>query len=213
VTIDWQSLLSQLGSMAVIVAAMAWIAKRAIEQWLAQRLQQHEADLARAGELALERFRYELRLQEARQSRLLTQQAEIIAGVFARLERVHESLRGLAAPILHQGENAPRLRDEAITKFNDFASFYHERGIWLERNTCDKLNELVVLLRQLLQELDYNLAPNGEITDRRKWSETYSRIQSELPDARGALDEHFRVLLGVSSGLIQPAGAKPPRVQ
>jgi len=83
-----------------------------------------------------------------------------------RLERVHEALRVLSAPVFHQDGNALPLRDSAIERFNEFSTHYHERAIWLEKATCDRMNVLVGLLKKLLTELDYNLTPGGAIQDR-----------------------------------------------
>jgi len=198
VPFDWRSLLAQIGSTAVVVAAVAWVAKRAIDQWLDHRLEQHKRDLANTSDRALERLRHELRLEEVRHSRLLARQASIIAGVFARLERLHQALIALSVPILHQGGNGPQLRDAAIKRHGEFIDYYYERAIWLDKDTCNRLNDLLRLLEQLLTRLNYNLTPDGSIVDRQRWSATYDQIQEEVPKARGALDEHFRQLLGVS---------------
>lgn len=202
---DWQELLRQLGSTAIIVAVLGYVARRVIEHWLDRRIEQHKRDLDHLSQRALETQRYELRIAEARQSRLLARQASIIAGVFGRLERLHESLRELAAPILHKQKGATELLTKAIEHFNDFATYYFERAIWLDESTTTQLNDLVALLRKLLQEMDYNLDPSGEIKDRARWVATYERLQKDVPLARNALDRQFRTLLGV----VTPATLPP----
>ncbi len=194
---DWQELLKQLGSAALLLGVIGFVAKRAVEQWLAQRLEQHKSELTHASEQALETLRSELRISEAQQSRLLARQATIIAGVFARLERLHEALVRLAMPIQHQAGSAMPLRDAAAERYHDFEEYYYPRAIWLDVQTCTQLNELVILLRKLLNDMNYNLLPNGQIADRAKWIETYTRLQNEVPLARQALDRQFRALLGL----------------
>ncbi len=194
----WQELLRQLLSVAIVLVVLGYVARKVIEHWLSRRLDQHKSDLGHASAMALETLRHELRVAEAQRSRLLARQASIVAGVFARLERLHEALRRLSAPILHKGEGgAEPLKDAAVDRFNEFTTYYYERSIWLDLATCDLLNELAELLKKLLTEMDYNLDENGQVKDRARWIETYKRLQEDVPVARLALDTQFRALLGL----------------
>jgi len=194
----WQELLRQLLSVAIVLGVLGYVARKVIEHWLSRRLDQHKSDLGHASAMALETLRHELRIAEAQRSRLLARQASIVAGVFARLERLHEALRRLSAPILHKGEGgAEPLKDAAVDRFNEFTTYYYERSIWLDLATCDLLNELAELLKKLLTEMDYNLEENGQVKDRARWIETYKRLQEDVPVARLALDTQFRALLGL----------------
>lgn len=195
---DVQELLKQLLSTALVLAVLGYVTRKVIEHWLSQRLDRHKTDLDHASERALETLRHELRIVEVQRSRLLARQASIVAGVFARLERLHEALRGLSAPILHKGEGgAIPLRDAAIERFNEFTTYYYERSIWLDLATCDQLNDLVDLLKKLLTQMDYNIDASGQVKDRARWIETYERLQIDVPRARQSLDKEFRALLGV----------------
>ncbi len=194
----WQELLRQLLSVAIVLGVLGYVARKVIEHWLSRRLDQHKSDLGHASAMALETLRHELRITEAQRSRLLARQASIVAGVFARLERLHEALRRLSAPILHKGEGgAEPLKDAAVDRFNEFTTYYYERSIWLDLATCDLLNDLAELLKKLLTEMDYNLDENGQVKDRARWIETYKRLQEDVPVARLALDTQFRALLGL----------------
>jgi len=195
---DWQELLQQLLSTAIVLGVSGYVARKVIEHWLSGRLEQHKSDLGHASAMALETLRHELRVAEAQRSRLLARQATIVAGVFARLERLHEALRRLSAPILHKGEGgAVPLKEAAIERFNDFTTYYYERSIWLDLATCDQLNQSVELLKKLLTQMDYNLDASGQVKDRVLWIATYQRFQEDVPVARLALDTQFRGLLGL----------------
>jgi hypothetical protein len=194
-----------------VLGVLGYVAKKAVEQWLAQRLQQHKADLVDASQRALEKVRYDFRIAEAQQSRLLAKQAVILAGMFARLDRLHQALVSLAAPIQHEAAGAEPLRVAAIESLNDFTKYYYPRAIWLNFQTCTQVNDLLTLLRKLLMDMNYNLQRNGQIADRRLWLETYQRLQAEVPLARQALDRQFRALLGVEAGgLPEPTGPNDP---
>ncbi|SRR6266566_996813 len=203
----WGDIVKLLGSAAIIVGAAAWVTKKAIDTWLSHRLdthksdldhalEKHKSDLNHASETALENLRYELRVAEAQQSRLRARQANIVAGVFARLERLHQALQMLAAPIHHQAGGPGPLVTAAVNAHDEFAHYYHERAIWLEVGITAQVNAVLALMRRVLQEMDFNLQ-NEAIADRNKWIETYGRLNTEIPQARAALDRQFRTLLGV----------------
>ncbi len=203
---NWGDILKALGSTAIIVGVAGWVAKKGIETWLAQRLNAHKSDLDHASAAALENLRHELRIAEAQKSRLLARQASIIAGVFARVERLHQALVVLARPIEHKGGKAKALRDAAAARFDEFEAYYYARAIWLDVGTNTQLNALAMLLHKLLNEMHFNLGPDGEVVDRPRWVATMTRLQNEVPDARGALDRQFRTLLGVVTPAAHPPG-------
>ena len=200
----WGDIVKLLGSAVIIVGAVAWVAKKAIDTWLSHRLDTHKSNLDHASETALENLRYELRVAEAQKSRLLARQANIIAGVFARLERFDQALRILSAPIRHEAGGPGPLARAAIDAHNDFIHYYHERAIWLDVSTTEQVNAVLALMRRVLQEMDFNIQ-NDAIADRSKWIETYGRLETEIPQARAALDRQFRKLLCVVTPAILPA--------
>src|SRR4029077_11722866 len=126
----WGDILKLLGSAAIIVGAAAWVAKKAIDTWLSHRLEAHKSELDHASARALENLRHDLRMAEVQKSRLLARQAAIIAGVFARVERLHQALVVLARPIEHKGGKAKALRDAAAARFEEFEDYYYDRAIW-----------------------------------------------------------------------------------
>lgn len=203
--IDWQAVLTTLGSTAVIVGGLAWVAKKATETWLERNLENHKRELERVAQRELEHLRLDLRLQEARQSRLLARQAAVIAGVYARLERLHSALVTLATPLQHSEENINELRLGAVNAFNEFGAYYLRRGIWLDEETCNAINELHAELTKLLHKFYYNADARGMPADRKLWIESFNKVKEDIPIARGLLDKRFRQLLGVAKdGAINP---------
>ena len=194
--IDWQGIVTTIGSTAVIVAGLSWVGKTGVEAWLARDLENHKRELERASQRELEHLRLTLRLEEFRQSRLLARQAAVIAGVFAHLDRLHTALLTLVTPLHHEGGNIKELRSQAIEAFNAFGKYYFPRGIWLDEPTCTAINQLHVQLTTLLYKLQYNTDEAGMPADRGLWLEAFNRIKDEIPMARGLLDRRFRPVAG-----------------
>jgi hypothetical protein len=163
-------------------------------------LANHKQKLESQSQRELENLRLVLRIEEMKQSRLLGRQAKIIANVYARLERLHQSLKMLAAPIQHAGGNVEALKKAAIADFESFSKYYFERGIWLDTDTCNVINELQLKLNKMLVKFSFNLDAQGNIINRTAWLESYKQVNDEIPAARTMLDKRFRTLLGVAEG-------------
>jgi hypothetical protein len=196
--VNWEGLIAYLGSTAVVVTALGFLARRTIDQWLEQRLESHKAALTHASQTALEQLKSDLRVEELRANRLVDQQATILADLYAMLERLHGAVVALSKPVLHVNGGALRLRADAVSEFEQFEAYYYPRAIWLERGTCDQLNALLDLMRLLLVQLSSNLTAEGEVADRPRWLATYDRINADVPAARKLIEEEFRSILGVA---------------
>lgn len=197
---NWTEILTTLGQTAIFLGIVGWIGRAVFQSWLSHNLENHKQRLESQSQRELEHLRLALRIEEIKQSRLLGRQARIIANVFARLERVHHSLKVLAAPIQHEGGKVAKLRDTAKADFEAFSKYYFERGIWLDADTCNAINELQLKLNKLLVKFDYNLDPQGKIVNRASWVESYNQVAKEIPAARTLLEERFRKILGVAEG-------------
>ncbi len=97
--IDWNSVLQTLGSSAVLVAALAWIAKSSIHAFLSRSLEKHKSELRAESALEIERLRSSLQVEAAKQTfeftALHTKRAEIIADLYARLYKIQGLLMRL----------------------------------------------------------------------------------------------------------------------
>lgn len=195
--VNWTEVLNTLGSTAVIVLTIGFVGRSLVKVWLDRNLENHKDALQREAKHELERLRLSLRIEEMKQSRLLSRQAQIIARVYALLERLDQALNKLAAPVYHEG-NLDELRAKAIEAFNAFGNYYFERGIWLSKDTCSAINELQARLQKLLITFNYNTDGQGGIANRPAWLESYKAVKEEIPIARGLLDERFRAILGVA---------------
>jgi len=196
--LNWTEILTTLGQTAVVLGIGGWIGKSIFQTWLDRNLENHKSALERQSREELEHLRLSLRIEEMKQSRLLGRQARIIAAVYARLERLHQAMKELAAPVEHAGGNVERLKTTAIAEFESFSKYYFERGIWLDPETCDTINELQRKLNKLLVTFNFNVDAQGRIANRVIWLQSYQRLnESEIPNARTLLDKRFRRLLGV----------------
>lgn len=195
---NWTEVLKTLGSTAVIVLTIGFVGRSIFKAWLDRNLENHKKELERQSERELEHLRLSLRIEEMKQSRLLARQAQIIAKVYARLERLDQALTKLASPLYHAQTSVNELKEKAITEFNAFGSYYFERGIWLDKDTCNAINEIQAEMHKLLTSFNYNVDAQGVISNRAAWVESFKAVREEIPNARALLDKRFRSLLGVA---------------
>lgn len=196
--VNWTDVVNTLGSTAVIVITAGFVGRSLFKAWLDRNLENHKLALQSQSKQELAHLRLSLRIEQMRQSRLLARQAQIIAKVYALLERLDQAINTLASPTYHTESNLNELRQRAIAAFNAFGNYYFERGIWLSKDTCDAITELQARLHRLLITFNYNVDAQGGIANREAWLESYKAVKEELPKARALLDERFRLLLGVA---------------
>ena len=142
----------------------------------------------------LDRLRSELSRAETehrvRFTRLHEQRAIVIAGTFARLDRLHRAIRGMSYHVEH-GTPHPDAKQAPKDVYQDFQTFYFERAIWLDPDTISLINEILDLLTQPLLILqgvqdDDPAAREGAIT------QIHHITERLVPDARKHLEARFR---------------------
>ena len=80
-----ETALVALGGSAMLVAAVAWLARSIIDQFLSKDLERFKSELASASSLSAERTRHELALAAQEKGLLLTKLHEKRAQVIAEL--------------------------------------------------------------------------------------------------------------------------------
>ena len=84
--IDWGSVLQTLGSSAIIVGALAWIAKSILGTYFSKHIEKHKNELSSQTALETERLRSSLEIEAAKRTleytALHTKRAEITAHLY-----------------------------------------------------------------------------------------------------------------------------------
>ena len=209
---DWTSLLATLGSTGIIVAAGAWLLKslgtllfahlgRSHEARLEKGVQAHKDQLALTSEKELLRLRAitdaSLAEHRVRFESLHAQQAEVVAEVFAKLEETHLAFRSLVSFFQPADVDMRSRADDAWKAFQAFQRYYFTHAIWLDRSTCDAINEVLNRFHNAFVDMTLYLEDEGVPRNRERMMKAFNAITEEIPTARRALDEGFRRLLGV----------------
>jgi hypothetical protein len=200
--LDWttvlQTLAVSLGGAGTVTVLSQVLAKHLLDK----DVEKYRADLKREGELELARLRSTLEHvaieHRVRFTRLHEKQAEIVADIFAGLDRLHGAMRDWTSPIKLGGDpDMPALQAEAMTKYNEFIEYYYPRAIWLDPDTCAAISNIVDGLRTAFYDFVVDTDEKGYPRDRRGWHAVYEKMARDIPAARNLLDVRFRQILGV----------------
>lgn len=208
---DWTS----LAQATVQFGILAFLAKAIVQHWLNTRLDAYRAELKESAEkyrvnlehasqVEIEKLRAGLQRvateESIRFSRVHERQAEIIAEVFARLDRAHNAFGRWASPWAPPGVTQEQKRNEASETFGALLDYFYPNAIWLDGDICNAINRIIRELHGAQITLLRAFADDGALFDTSigPWEAAKMRLEDDIPIARRLLDRQFRELLGVA---------------
>ena len=218
-----ETVLTTVLASSASASVVVFLSKSVLKLWLDKDLETHRANLARQSTEEVERLRAQLAQiaveHEVRFKRMHDKRTWVIAGIFAHLETLHATLRSwyyshgvvddLTAELEGKVEGPlpdlkaftrPEFEKRAREASEQLQAFYFPRAIWLERDLCNLLNELVQALDILLHVLDTEargVTVEGE--GDAKTRELATDLLRRVVEARTALESKFRGILGISN--------------
>ena len=205
-TLDWQSLITQIGTSAAALAVLGFLSRSIVLHWLSKDIAGHKDRLDRQAATELEQLRNTLS-KEAHEhnvtfARLHERRAEVIAETYGRLDALHLAFRRWVALTKPANTTMAESAAETGQAFQRLGDYYYPHSIWLDRATCDAINEIVDHLHSAFIDLTMDLDQRGWPRDREAMKAAHSAINRAVPAARALLEQRFRALLGV-----EPAGS------
>jgi hypothetical protein len=214
---NWPEFWQVVVSTVVVVAAVAWVAKslgtalinRSAETHrvaLQRDIAGYRAQLQSASESELAQLRTVLetavREQGLHRSAVHGRQAEVIAELFAGLERLHLALRHFVALIKPEEVDMKDLADRAWEAYSELQAYYYEHAIWLERDTCDAMNVVLGILYDCFVDMTADGDEAGHPQDHEVMKGVLDKVNTEIPRARVELIRKFRARLGIEGPAI-----------
>lgn len=198
---DLLAVVQTVGLSGLALAGFVWLAKSVIAQALSADLAAHKAALEAQNAISIEELKGRLQVAATehaiRFTTLHQRQADIIAKVYELLDDLHLAFRRWAAFMRPADADMAELQAKTGVSFQAFVDYYHPHAIWLDRDTCDKINDIVNDMNKSFIGLSFDLDKNGFPTDRDAWKAAYDRINGKVPEARQSLEARFRSILGV----------------
>lgn len=207
---DIGAVLENVVPSSVGIVVVAYLARNLLSQVLTKDLERFRTNLTTEAALGTERLRADLERvaveHQVRFTRLHEKRTYIIATIYASVETLHGVLRNwnnVSAILRDEPETrmreAAEFRELATKAKNSLEIFYYRRAIWLERDLCDLLNNLINSLSLLLTMLDSEGKGTPLVTQGKNDSrELANEVLGIAAATRAALEKRFRAILGIA---------------
>lgn len=204
----WQTVLLAFGGNAALLAVLGALAKSLLEKVITRDTKQFESDLKAKSDATIEHLKSELQLRtiehQVRFSRLHEKQAVVIAELNGHLAEVLWEAESFLAPMQWAGEPSPEEKHRtAMNKLAEFFRFFDKHRIYLPVELCSSLQELVLQVRHhvihfgsYVRYADAALTDHTRTQKEKAWNDGWDAIKNKVPQARSALEDEFRSLLG-----------------
>ena len=201
---DVDEILKTVGSSAVVVAAVAWVGRSIVSQFLSMDLEEHKLKLKADADRELARLTADLQIAAARERTrfdlLHQKRAEVIAKVYALIARTHRAARNFARPMEWSGEPTKQEKfDELSAVGNELGTYFGENRIYFPEKTCTEFDEMYHKIRIATQTMMDDLG-SGEGGRMRSWADAWKAVDSEVPPMLRELELQFRQILGAPDG-------------
>jgi hypothetical protein len=199
----WQDVLKTLGSVAIVMAVLGWLARSLVTHLLSRDVEQYKNRLHADATRALENFRAELQLankeHEIRFGRLHDKRMEVLADLYGQLWQLFRLMQQLAA--MDRAEEAAiwSKAQETIAILDEVFLLFKRHRLYVGRDIA--LNVDLVLVNVHTALLEFRPQYSGERVAghelvSRSWRLTDMAQPGTLSQALFRIEEAFRQLLG-----------------
>jgi hypothetical protein len=201
-----QFIISFLGGSAILLAAVAWLMKSLVTQWLAKDIENHKSKLQFESQTELTKFKAEIEKTAFEHqiifSRLHDKRAEVIAELYAKIAMLYRTMTVFVrmALAVEEADRKNKLKDlwKAV---DDFRGIYERNKIFFHANVCEKIEELDSAMSAPVSKLVMHLEmyeQNNDISPAvQAWEEGKQKIEEIVNVIKKELEDEFREILGV----------------
>ena len=192
-----QAIIEFLLSATLLAAVLGYLGRKAIEAYLAGRVEAYKGELQRVNAEHGVRFQ-----------RLHAERAEVIKDFYAKLAILDETLGSTLAPFQHaNGNTLPDKVGALSQQFNETREYFLPRRIFFDEPTCELVDKVVLLARGIFYDITtYEVDPqhpqykyHPDILKERHefWEKARGSHANEFASLKRKLEHEFRKLLGI----------------
>ena len=206
----WEIALLALGGNAALIAAVAWLARSVMQNWLAKDVEAFKTALVREAALENERLRHDLHTQAIEHqvsfSKLHERRAEVVAEAYAKLVEAYWALQSFTSIVEWAGEPSKLEKyQEAMNKSGEYFRYFDKNRIFLPAALCQKLDTFMQGMRT--EAVGFGVWVQTEAQYQGKfgkekfeaWQKAWKYFENEAPPARTLLEEELRKILSPSA--------------
>lgn len=154
----------------------------------ALQLELERSKLQMQNDLQIKFFEYQTRFSSLHQ-----QQAEVIKELYGLLGEANEYITQLVSPTFNPADTAHI--ETTTAKYNKLAEFFFKNRIYLEEETCNRIDDLLRKLRVAMMKASVGQRPEPEGHGVEWWGEAWESVRSEVPPILKELETQFRAFL------------------
>lgn len=198
-----EAIITAIGGTAILLAAVAWLIRSLIGQYLSKDIENYKVKLRSQSEIQLEKLKGELAINatahQIKFSKLHEKQATLIEELYLgvdRLDQLSKSLIGLFAMENSVNEKIPRVH-EILEEYLEYNANFHKNKLFFTQ----EINSLLKAYRYTVFEPAMVLLE--DISDKEKQDFIDGYIDNneynikKIDDLKAAIETLFRKLLGV----------------
>ena len=206
-TINWQDVITTVGSGSVLLAAAAWLLKTVLTDRLTKDADAFRTQLKADADMEIERLKNSLQMvaveHQVRFSNLHEERAKVIAQLYKRLVDAHWHARGFVFSSEHN--RTPTQQEEfqkTAQEMFDVTFFIDQHRIYLPESVCTLLDKFVGDIRRIVHatgiftHVQYPTVETLQQSEK-TFTKAYEEFEKDIPAARRALEIEFRKILGV----------------
>lgn len=200
---DWQALLNTLGGTTVLVLAMAWLARKLIEQMFSKDMERMKVEMGAAAARELATLASKLETAAARERTRFDwfhqKQAEVVSTLYAQLAATHRAAKDYANPWEWPGEPSKDDKFTVLTNTgNLLIAHFDENRIFLPEEVGERVAAILKKIRIATQTMrdDLRAEQRGRSVARDSWSAAWKVVDAEVPPLLSDLRCQFREMLG-----------------
>lgn len=209
----WQQLVGAIGGFAAVVGAIAWLIRTLFENMLKSSLADHQAQLASASSIQIERFKADLANAAAERKfhfeKLHEKRLEALADLHERCVNLGASLAFLQYQLDRrdrdpiQPETIQKSIDDLVQQYSDANRLFRAHRLYLSRDLATKIDQTMAKpIGALLDLKGAESQSEGDMIARYSaalddWKNNES---AKFGTAVNSLEEEFRYLLGSDKG-------------
>jgi hypothetical protein len=204
-TINWQQVLATVLANTLLLSVLAFIGRKAVDQWLERKLESYRSNLRRSE--AEHGFRFEhLHSQRAA---AITELYRLMVELFRHIERSAQGIHQYAddqVSIPREDRIALSLAayNDAVANLRMFRSHFEQSRIYFSDPLVANVSRLIIQLHDLFEDLETSLMPNPPNVEPPPsiaaiW-EAQKKLRLLVQPLREAVENEFRRLLGVIEG-------------
>jgi hypothetical protein len=204
----WETFLVAFGGNAILLAALAWLARSVLQHWLTKDVEGFKSDLAAEASRANEKLRHELSMSalehQVRYSRLYERRAQVIAETYEKLVAAYWAFESFTSPFEWGGEPSKLEKyKNAMSKSTEYFKYFDSNRIYLPAELCQKIEDFMQSVRKesvsfgvwLQMEQESSTAVTGK-EKFEAWMKAAKFFESEAPKARALLEDELRRIIG-----------------